>query len=285
VKKLVKKVLSESQYTSLKKLIRSLFLIGFRRPIFKLIKVGKIRFWLLINPKNGELDEFFYVNNKKIYEPQITYKISKNLKKDDIFLDIGASIGYYTNLCGVFLRNGKVVAFEPIKKIYLQNKESLKKNKLMNVKLYNFGCGTKYETKSIYINDENVAGASLIKKKYCLEKKGGTEYLKKVSLVRLDHFLKNEEKIDFVKIDVEGFEYCVLKGMKKILKKFRPKIIIEFSSYIYEKQKKGLSEEILNFLFGFYKFIEIIEIGEVFSEKKFLKNKILKKQLNLFCYN
>lgn len=284
MKKLVKKVLSESQYTCLRKLVRGLFLIGFRRPIFKLIKVGKIRFWLLIDPKNGELDEFIYIGRSS-YEPQVTKKILENLRDDSTFLDIGANIGYYTNLCGTVLKKGRVLSFEPIKRLYEQNRKSIGKNNLKNVKIFNFGCGTKYETKSIYINDENVAGASLIKKKYRLEKKGGSEYLEKVNLVRLDNFLKNEEKIDFVKIDVEGFEYCVLKGMKKILKKFRPKIIIEFSSYTYEKQKKGLSEEILNFLFSFYKFIEIIEIGGIFSKKKFLKNKILKKQLNLFCYN
>jgi len=280
-----KYVLLDKYYQELRNKIRKYILKGFNKPFFRLIKIKNLKFWLLIDPKNGELDEFFYIHKNKIYEPKITARIIRFLKNKDnpVFLDIGANIGYYTNLVGVLLANkGKVIAFEPLKRIYKQNKISIKKNELWNVRLYNYGVGEKNEKKEIYIGFKNVAGSSIIKEKYSLENQtyDQTEIVK---IIKLDSFLK-EKKIDLIKIDVEGYEYYVLKGMLSILKN-RPNLILEFSSYIHERREPGLSERILDILFKFYNKIEIIETGVIYKNKERLLQDIIGKQLNLFCCN
>ena len=274
-------------YPILKKIYKKIGLLFFKKPIFKEFNIFGFKFGLWLDPSNGEIDEFLYMNNKRIYEPKISKKIISNLKEKDTFLDVGANIGYYTNLCASKLskKEGKVIAFEPISSIYKQNKNSIEKNRFKNILLYNFGCGDKKEDLNIYINSENVGGASLFKNKYELENKKSYDKKERVSIVSLDAFLGKKEKIDLVKIDVEGFEYSVLKGMKKIINKNRPKLILEFSSYIYENIEKGFSKKILNFLFNYYRNIEIIETGEIYRKREKLLKKSLGKQLNLFCYN
>jgi len=139
--------------------------------------------------------------------------------------------------------------------------------------------------KKIYINLENVAGSSLIEKKSFLENRKKYDKIENIKVVNLDNFLRKEKKIDFIKIDVEGFEFQVLKGIKNILKIKKPKMVIEFSSYIYEKEYRGLSKQIINFLFGFYKYIEIIENKKIYKSARPLLKDALGKQLNFFCYN
>ena len=62
-----------------------------------------------------------------------------------------------------------------------------------------------------------------------------------IKLVKLDDFLFDKlEKLDFVKIDVEDYEYNALLGMKKILAKFSPIIFIEIMPDFYQKDNSLL---------------------------------------------
>jgi len=281
---ILKRILSAKNYTLLKRTHSKIKFFKFSKPFFKRIRVRDIDFYLYINRNNGIVDKQIYLTPHGVYEEKNSIEILKNLKENDIFLDVGANIGYYTNLCGKYLIKGGVIAFEPIKEIYLQNLKSIRKNKLINIKLHNVGCGMINETKNIYINKDNVGGSSIIEKKQVIENNiCWHDRVEEIKVVNLDSFLKNK-KIDFVKIDVEGFEYEVLKGMKMIIKNHHPKILIEFSSYIYESLEKGLSEKIIELLFKNYKTIKIIDTDEEYFDKRMLLKKILGKQVNIICY-
>lgn len=225
-------------------IIRKILLIGFRKIKQKNIKFENLKFKLFIDPKNGWIDENIYLFG--FYEINTAKELIKNLNKNSTFLDIGSNIGIFSNLCGKYLENGEVLAFEPIKKIYKQNKKSLEINKLNNVKLYNLGCGLKKQQQTIFINRYNVGGSTLIKS--CAPKNTIKE---KISIIKLDDFLPKDKKIDLVKIDVEGFEYQVLLGMKSIIKKYKPTIIMEFSLNKYDALDNNIGSEILELLASF----------------------------------
>jgi hypothetical protein len=55
----------------------------------------------------------------------------------------------------------------------------------------------------------------------------------------LDNIVKeyNITRIDFIKLDVDGFEYSVLSGGEKTLKKFKPTILMELAPYLFKNQK------------------------------------------------
>lgn len=137
-------------------------------------------------------------------------------------LDIGANVGTYSIELSKISK--KVISFEPIKKIFNSTKEYLPKNILF----YNFALGNVAQKKNIFSpiaeNQDIEYALSSIKNRpkfYISE----TVFVKK-----FDDFIKNKnilDKIDFIKIDTEGYEYEIILGMKSFLKKRNPILLIE----------------------------------------------------------
>jgi len=170
-----------------------------------------------------------YWHVSKYFEPKTTNLLLKI--KGDTFIDIGAHIGRYTILLSKNFK--RIIAIEPVKDSFNVLRKNILLNRLKNVKVINFAIGEKERITKIYINKENLGASSLIEKsKNCTEQK--------VKMISLDKLIKSLKikKIDVIKIDVEGYELNVLKGAKKLLKKFRPLIIIE----IRKKHKKKIEK-------------------------------------------
>ena len=190
-------------------------LINFDKEIFKKIKINNISYLLKLNPNNWFIDKKIYTN--WIYEKEIYTLMYKNISKNYICVDIWANIWMYTNfLPKLIWKKWKVIWFEPIKSIYKQNNESIKKNWYINVKLYNYACSDKEEDIIININDENIWWSSLIYN----NKHNRQESIKSIIW---DSILLKEAKIDFIKIDTEWHELNVLNWIIKTIEKFKPK--------------------------------------------------------------
>lgn len=69
---------------------------GFTKPFYKKMKVNDREFYLLISKDNGLFDETIYLSD--VYEEEATNIILSQIKKTDIFLDVGSNIGYFPNL-------------------------------------------------------------------------------------------------------------------------------------------------------------------------------------------
>ena len=146
-------------------------------------------------------------------------------------LDIGANIGEYTKLL-LTNTNSKVVSFEPLPEAF-KELEKIKLKFKDRLEIHNIAVGIETGKLDLFFGDEKSEKASLIPN---LEKLSfvGRQNINKISVdvKKLDYFENyfNEKQIDFIKIDTEGFEYEVLKGAEKILKKHKPKFIqIEFN--------------------------------------------------------
>jgi FkbM family methyltransferase len=131
----------------------------------------------------------------------------------NIAIDIGAHIGFWSfYLCKNF---EMVHAFEPVKDF----RDCFNLNvKAKNIKLYDCALGKEDSFISMEIDQSN-SGKTHIKNQ------GTTN---KIPIKKLDDF--NFTKIDFIKIDVEGYEEFVIQGGLETLKKNRPLIIIEQKS-------------------------------------------------------
>ncbi len=135
-------------------------------------------------------------------------------KKDITFIDVGANIGRYSVPLG---KKFKVISFEPVKSTFNQLKINLKKNNATSL-LYNMGVGDSEDVTDIFF-DPNEHGEASVAFKAGKERE-------RIQLIPLDKVLK-KEKNSILKIDVEGFEYEVLKGAEKFIRNNRPDIIIE----------------------------------------------------------
>ena len=157
--------------------------------------------------------------------------LMKHLKKDDVFVDIGANVGHFTLLASGVAK-ARTIAIEPIPNTYEKLLKNVHVNNLQdNVECLNIGLGEeKGELKFTKGFD--------VMNRVALENE--TVPTITVPIQRLDDVLISEEPT-FLKIDVEGFEYFVLKGATETLQKSSLKyILLEFNN---SGDKFGISDE------------------------------------------
>jgi FkbM family methyltransferase len=141
-----------------------------------------------------------------VHEPLSTDLIKKIIQKGDIAIDIGAAIGYYTlifaELAGT---SGKVYAFEPDLAMIKILERNIRLNNCNNIILV---------PKGAY----NYSGRANIL--------GGEES----EVITINDYFKNQDiAINFLKIDIEGFELEAIEGMDTILRNSKKlSSIIEF---------------------------------------------------------
>lgn len=140
------------------------------------------------------------------------------LRENDLFVDIGANIGSYTIL-GANETGAETIAFEPVPKTFDILKMNIALNGLENVRAFNVGLGGKKEISKFTKSLDTINHVALEFETDALE-------------VQMDKFdnLIDINKTTLIKIDVEGFEAEVLKGMDGALKNSNLKgIIIEMN--------------------------------------------------------
>jgi len=224
-----------------------------------------------------------------VYEPFETNIFKKQIKKGNIVLDIGANIGYYTLIAAKLVgKDGKVFAFEPDPNNFLLLKKNVKLNNYQNVTLVNKAISDKSKNIKLYLSKNNFGDHRIYKSSENRESIN-------IKCIRLDdYFKKINQRVDIIKMDIQGAEWAAIKGMQSLLRK-NPniKIIMEFSSD--DLRKFGVNpKEFLDFLanlgFIFYninekkdklEFINIDKIMEQFSGKEFTNLLCLKKNENI----
>lgn len=162
------------------------------------------------------------------FEKEVTDFIDANLSAGDCFVDIGANIGFFSLLTADIVKNdGKVIAFEPTLGTYNKLTENIKLNNFKNVTPNNIGLSDFNGTTSFNVSlDGHDAFNSFSLPKH------GEQYIKQeIKVEPLDNYydaVKAYKNI-LIKIDVEGWEYSVIKGAEKILRELNPVLILEFN--------------------------------------------------------
>jgi len=158
------------------------------------------------------------ISINKLYDPINTAFVLKRLKQGDIFVDVGAHVGYFTILASKMVGNtGKVYAFEPCPRNYSVLLKNIRANKLTNVVTINKAASNVSSEADFYNYDSRHWALSSLcperNKPYqskSLVVSGST----KVKTVRLDdYFNKLNVMPDMIKIDVEGAEPEVIEGL------------------------------------------------------------------------
>ena len=230
---------------------------------------------------------FDSINQKKIYS-FIRNKLGKKLY---IVLDVGSHKGETIKILNNYFDIKSIFGFEPSKYNFLKLSEFISKEKIQNTKIFNFACGE--DNKSEILNYSAESSSSTIKKinessKYFKKKKFFIQGFsknnffepEKIEVKKLDDFLNfgKDNLIDLIKIDTEGYELDVLKGLPKNLE--NTKMIYFEHHYDNMIQKNYTFSEINNFLkkknfkkiykikMPLRKTFEYIYINQKFYEKK-----------------
>jgi FkbM family methyltransferase len=178
------------------------------------------------------------IGSKKEWEPHITkftqlYNSLYNIKN---IIDIGANFGYHTLL---FSRecSENVYSFEPQIQNFELLEDNVKINEIKNIILHNYACGDENCEIKMTIFDGNdtinmgdITPNVNINDKFSISK----------SIILDDYIFQN--KIDLIKLDVQGWEKKVLIGATNLLKVHKPILIVEFEVFQLEKTNTSCKE-------------------------------------------
>lgn len=179
-----------------------------------------------------------------IYEaPHIKF-INRYLKNAKVFLDIGANIGAISIPLAKLNPGVKVYSIEASPKVFGYLLENIRLNNLLNIDYYNLAITDSVQRKIPFYSPDDQFGKGSLSAIF-------TKTAELVDSMTLDIFVaeKNIERIDIIKLDVEGYEYQALKGGEKTLTSNKaPKVILmEFVDWTEDlaNNERGASQKLL----------------------------------------
>lgn len=190
-------------------------------------RVGSSHF--VFRPK---IDGLWYLNYSDA-EPGVEKVLRENLKEGDTFVDIGAYIGYYSILArNIVGEKGKVIAFEPNPESYKILKKNFEINGYKNCIAENIAIADEEGLAKLFFGKYTGDSSSLFLAEEVDERRSFN-----VKTMTFDKYSElHGVAPDCIKIDAEGAEYKILKGMQKTIDAYHPKLLIEIHSRHLEKQ-------------------------------------------------
>jgi FkbM family methyltransferase len=224
-----------------------------------LVKKWNVRFF--VPPgfyRTGNTSLFVF---RETYEPELNY-IERSVSSGEVFIDAGANCGIYTLLASKLVGDsGRVLSFEPGVESIKNIERNLEINAVSNVKLFKVALSEQEGTAKLYHIENAPTSYSLGS-----EKSEETSF-EEVPITTIDNVLAHEgiERVDFIKIDVEGAEELVFRGATSLFSRMKPKVIFEISSQT--SARLNLSYDgAFNFLKELgYQFFKVQNTGELLS--------------------
>jgi len=210
------------------------------------------------------------------YENEINKLIRISLKEGENALDIGGNIGLQSLRMSQCVGNqGKVIAFEPL--VYLQDKftRNMALNKAENVILLPYALSDEEGEAEFTIDSSswNQGTFSLNKNE------NGAE--KQTVVIKIPDNLpevNNLDNLHLIKIDVEGFEFQVLRGLKQTIDKHKPRIIFEYDKGYWHNTGQAIADCFLFLQQMDYTLYQITPVGCTL-----LADSSVVESGNLFC--
>ena len=195
-----------------------------------------------------------------VYEPFLTRLFEQLLRPGMQVLDVGANMGYFSLLAASLVKEGgRVYSWEPSPANVKMLLASQLANGFQNIEIVQAAAGRRSGLLNYFPNFSNgmvtEIGQVPPEQAFAAET---------VMALRIDDVLSRDVKIDFVKIDVEGFEYEALNGALEMLRRCRPMIVSEFCPKSLLSSSGISGEEYLKFM---------VDLGydmQVVDEKKLI---------------
>ena len=191
------------------------------------------------NSVKSIVKKVFPVTLNQRYDKQTKRIMQIVLEDESTFIDVGSHKGEVLELALKISKKGKHFAFEPIP--YLFHKLNDKYGSKCEV--LNYGLSDQKKQSSFQHVTTNPAYSGIKMRTYPKDEQVETI---QIQLDTLDNQLKQHDRVDMIKIDVEGAELEVLKGAKKIIEKFHPIIVFEHGLGASDHYNTS-PEDILNF--------------------------------------
>ncbi len=238
------------------------FLRSFLKPILFKALNEKTFLWFQYRAKIRDI-------NKNLVQESEEELLPFFVHQDSVCFDIGANYAYYTVPLARLCPEGTVYAFEPIPPTYRVCKKIIEHYHFKNVQLFQKGVG---EKKAIMQFEAPLQSSGFISAGQAHMKGRHNELPEKriyypwnenriyeCEVISIDEEFPGLERLDFIKIDIEGAELFALKGMINTLKKFRPVILIEICKFWlqgFNVTANEISAFILDMEYDLYRYVK-----------------------------
>lgn len=154
-------------------------------------------------------------------------KLYKHLLENKDIIDIGSNIGFFSLSICKNINYKSLHLFEP-SKVYFEDSKIILQD-YNNIYFNNYGLGNMEETKTLYKSPSKNIGWNTFLEKDPNQPKQFTDQMihEDCHIKILDTYYKDIDNIDFIKIDVEGYEHNVLSGSLQLIQKFKPHLFVE----------------------------------------------------------
>lgn len=189
-------------------------------------------FRMLTDPAHAP---FYLRNNNEAYSADL---VLQHCRDGGTFIDIGAHHGFFTLLVASQHRHCRVMAFEPAPDSYQILRMNIRLMNARNVRSFNSAVSDRNETRDFQLRDFSSHGSLYP------DHISATVRTVKVKTVSLDRMLKRTPRAPLVvKIDTEGHELGVLRGMANLLTRAREAtVLVEFNPIILRKANQQPKE-------------------------------------------
>lgn len=262
----LQKLLQSIRPASLQSLIiRLIYGTSEHRRVLILDKKTNLRYWA--DPFSNLGSSLVFIGT---YEQPTQEILASSIREGNVCIDVGANEGYFTCLMAKLVgKTGTIFAIEPQFRLLPIIFRNLNENSCFNAIVFNF-CLSHEPSEQLFINlwPEVNTGASSLARYY----RWGSS-VQETYAFSLDYLLENKniEAVDFIKIDVEGYEYEVVCGMRNSLAKGKIKTVaLDYHKIILES--RGINP---------------LDIHQAFSQAGYISNddQIIFDGYKIYCLN
>ena len=201
---------------------------------------------------SGTRGLFLYREN---YEP-LLQNYHNLIQPEDVVIDVGSNQGIYSlAFAKIVGPKGKVISIEPFKEMNNYFRYNIKINDFKNIEIIEKVISDKIGFEEIDFGN-GIVSASIVRNFRNSEKL-------KIESITIDEICKDLDKLDFIKIDIEGAELKALKGAKDTINSLKPKLSLEVDENSFYEVCSFLKKyDYKPFIFDDQKLVEINKINK-----------------------
>jgi FkbM family methyltransferase len=206
-----------------------------------------------------ESDDNYLKHISGVFEPHMVDLFDTLVKPSDTVLDIGANIGCTAILFGNRARN--VVCFEPSPTTFKFLQQNVAAAGLINVKPVNLGLGKTAGRFELTFSTDNRSGGFVSNK---MQASAGHQ-IEAIEIAQGDAFMAacGPGRVDFIKIDVEGFERDVIEGLRATIETDRPIVTLELNHWCLNVLQRTTVPDFFDFLRSVFPVLYAVDTNDI----------------------
>jgi FkbM family methyltransferase len=192
------------------------------------------------------------------FEPHMVKLFRSLVGADDVVLDIGANIGCMSILFGDMAR--QVFSFEPSPSTFVFLDRNIRAAGCRNVTPVNLGLGKEGGSFELTFAKSNRSGGFVSN----LTSASTGHQIEKIEIASGDAYIDQQDvsRVDFIKIDVEGFEKNVIEGLAETISRDKPIVTLELNHWCLNAFQRTSVPDFFDFLRGVFPYLYAVDVDD-----------------------